>query len=86
MTRLEKKIEKGEKLGALWHIYQAKDMNTIREFLTEVGNIVISSLRKQLYEHFGVSNKYIFQFLGDSLNIPAGSPHQVGLLIFYYET
>jgi hypothetical protein len=24
--------------------------------------------------------------LGDSLNIPAGSPHQVGLLIFYYET
>jgi hypothetical protein len=48
MTRLEKKIEKGEKLGALWHIYQAKDMNTIREFLTEVGNIVSYALRKQL--------------------------------------
>ena len=80
-----KKIEKGEKLGAYWQIYQAKDMDTIREFLTEVGNIVSYALRKQLYEHFGVSSKTIFQFWGDSLYIPTGAPHQVELLILYYE-
>ena len=84
MTRLEKNW-KGEKFGALWQIYQAKDTDTIREFLTEVRKIMSSPLKKQLYEHFGVSSKTIFQFWGDSLYIATGAPHQVELLILYYE-
>ena len=39
-----KKNEKDEKLGALWHIYRAKDTDTNREFLTKVRKIRSSPL------------------------------------------
>lgn len=37
------------------------------------------TLRKRLYEEYGVQGWAIVQFLGDAVFIPAGAPHQVGL-------
>lgn len=36
------------------------------------------TLRKRLYEEYGVQGWAIVQFLGDAVFIPAGAPHQVG--------
>lgn len=37
-------------------------------------------LRRRLYEEYGVQGWAIVQFLGDAVFIPAGAPHQVGLV------
>ncbi len=38
------------------------------------------TLRRRLYEEYGVQGWSIVQFLGDAVFIPAGAPHQVGYL------
>lgn len=39
------------------------------------------TLRKRLYEEYGVQGWAIVQFLGDAVFIPAGAPHQVGSIV-----
>lgn len=37
------------------------------------------TLRKRLYDEYGVQGWAIVQFLGDAVFIPAGAPHQVSM-------
>lgn len=39
------------------------------------------TLRKRLYEEYGVQGWAIVQFLGDAVFIPAGAPHQVSSIL-----
>ncbi|XP_078079630.1 lysine-specific demethylase 3A-like [Mustelus asterias] len=87
--------ESGERPGALWHIYSAKDAEKIRDLLRKVSEeqnqenppdhdpihdqswYLDRTLRKRLYQEYGVQGWAIVQYLGDVVFIPAGAPHQV---------
>lgn len=80
--------------GALWHIFASATTATLREFLRrepEVGfegpgdpihnqkTYLTPSLLQLLAKKYGVYPYIIQQRTGDTVYIPAGCPHQVGI-------
>ncbi len=79
---------------AAWDLFQARDSDKIREFLTKkfpkqsaVTDPIHSQqhyldevLRKELYEQFDVKSYRVYQRPGEAIFIPAGCAHQVANL------
>lgn len=78
--------------AAMWNIYRAEDADVIRSFLRKVFGLnenddpihsqdyfLDISLRRRLFEEYGVTSWTIYQRPGDAVYVPAGCGHQVSL-------
>ena len=90
-----KRAKEKERVGALWHIYDSRDADKVRDMLNHVSLergmklekhhdpihdqsfYLDKKLRDRLKKDYNVVGYQIVQFLGDSVFIPAGAPHQV---------
>jgi [histone H3]-dimethyl-L-lysine9 demethylase len=80
----------GEPGVAAWDLFRAEDANLLRKFLKKRYNgslqhdpihsqqvYLDNTLRKELFEEYGVKSHRIYQKPGDAVFIPAGCAHQV---------
>ncbi|CAF0777423.1 unnamed protein product [Didymodactylos carnosus] len=87
-TQLDR-MYNGELAGALWHLFRADDVPTIRQYI--LGNkkktygtdpihdqqTYLEKKHLEELEKYGVYSYPIVQYLGDAVFIPSGAPHQV---------